>query len=43
MSPEEIERVVGGVTVADIRRVAGEKIWDQDLAISARITNPLVY
>ena len=38
MSPEEIERVVGGVTVADIRRVAGEKIWDQDLAISARTT-----
>jgi len=36
MSPEEIERVVGGVTVADVRRVANEKLWDQDLAISAR-------
>ena len=37
MSPEEIEKVVGGVTVTDVRRVAGEKLWDQDLAISARI------
>ena len=37
MSPEEIEKVVGGVTVADVRRVANEKLWDQDLAISARI------
>ena len=36
MSPEEIEKVVGGVTVADVRRVANEKLWDQDLAISAR-------
>ena len=41
MSPEEIERVVGSVTVADVHRVAGEKIWDQDLAISAR-TAPCV-
>ena len=36
MSPEEIEKVVGSVTVADVRRVANEKLWDQDLAISAR-------
>ena len=36
MSPEEIEKVVGDVTVKDIRRVANEKLWDQDLAISAR-------
>jgi mitochondrial-processing peptidase subunit beta len=36
MSPEEIEKVVGEVTVADVRRVANEKLWDQDLAISAR-------
>jgi mitochondrial-processing peptidase subunit beta len=40
MSPEEIEKVVGGVTVADVRRVANEKLWDQDLAISARILLP---
>jgi processing peptidase subunit beta len=36
MSPEEIEKVVGEVTVADVRRVANERLWDQDLAISAR-------
>jgi hypothetical protein len=36
MSPEEIEKVVGGVSVDDVRRVANEKLWDQDLAISAR-------
>jgi predicted Zn-dependent peptidase len=35
MSPEEIEKVVGSVSVADVRRVANEKLWDQDLAISA--------
>jgi mitochondrial-processing peptidase subunit beta len=40
MSPEEIEKVVGGVTVADVRRVANEKLWDKDLAISARIIFP---
>jgi processing peptidase subunit beta len=40
MSPEEIEKVVGGVTVADVRRVANEKLWDQDLAISARMIFP---
>jgi mitochondrial-processing peptidase subunit beta len=38
MSPEEIEKVVGSVTVADVRRVANERLWDQDLAISARIS-----
>jgi mitochondrial-processing peptidase subunit beta len=38
MSPEEVEKVVGGVTVADVRRVANEKLWDKDLAISARMT-----
>ena len=42
MSPEEIEKVVGGVTVADVRRVANEKLWDQDLAISAR-NSPFLY
>jgi len=39
MSPEEIDKVVGSVTVADVRRVANEKLWDQDLAISARNPN----
>jgi mitochondrial-processing peptidase subunit beta len=38
MSPEEIEKVVGSVSVADVRRVANERLWDQDLAISARIS-----
>jgi mitochondrial-processing peptidase subunit beta len=42
MSPEEIEKVVGNVTVADVRRVAGEKLWDKDLAISARIISALL-
>jgi processing peptidase subunit beta len=37
MPPEEIEKVVGGVTVADVRRVANEKLWSKDLAISARL------
>lgn len=36
MSPEEIEKVVGSVTVADVRRVANDRLWDKDLAISAR-------
>jgi hypothetical protein len=47
MSPEEIEKVVGSVTVADVRRVANEKLWDQDLAIAARnphsVIVPLTY
>ena len=42
MSPEEIEKVVGSVTVADVRRVANEKLWDQDLAISARNPNLVI-
>jgi len=39
MSPEEIEKVVGAVTVKDVRRVANERLWDQDLAISARMSH----
>ena len=42
MSPEEIEKVVGSITVADVRRVANEKLWDQDLAISARTHPPVL-
>jgi len=35
MSPLEIEREINKVTDKDVRRVAQDKLWDQDIAISA--------
>ena len=35
MSPQEVERTLAKVTEADVRRVALERLWDQDLAITA--------
>ena len=35
MSPEEVEKVVGGITEKDVMRFAREKLWDRDIAISA--------
>lgn len=35
MNPAEIERVVGAITEKDVMAFAQEKIWDQDVAISA--------
>lgn len=35
MSPGEIERTIDAVTAQDVMRFAQNKIWDQDIAISA--------
>jgi processing peptidase subunit beta len=35
LSPEEVERVVGSVTAADVMSFAQRKLWDRDIAISA--------
>lgn len=35
MNPAEIERVVGQITEKDVMAFAQEKIWDQDVAVSA--------
>lgn len=35
MGPEEIERVISAITAKDVMRFAREKLWDQDIAISA--------
>lgn len=35
MNPAEIERVVGAITEKDVMAFALEKIWDQDVAVSA--------
>lgn len=35
MNPAEIERVVGAITEKDVVAFALEKIWDQDVAVSA--------
>ena len=35
MSPEEVERVVGGVTAKDVMAFAQQRLWDKDVAISA--------
>ncbi|BFZ64055.1 Mitochondrial-processing peptidase subunit beta [Saitoella coloradoensis] len=35
MTPAEIERHIGQVTVEDVKRVAQEKLWDQDVAMAA--------
>ncbi|KAK1048614.1 Mitochondrial-processing peptidase subunit beta [Friedmanniomyces endolithicus] len=35
LTPEEVERVVEGVTVADVMNFARNRLWDRDVAISA--------
>lgn len=35
MNPAEIERVVGAITEKDVVAFAQERIWDQDVAVSA--------
>ena len=35
MNPAEIERVVGAITEKDVIEFAQQRIWDQDVAISA--------
>lgn len=35
MNPEEVERVVGGITEKDVMHFARRKLWDQDVAVSA--------
>lgn len=35
MNPAEIERVVGAITEKDVVAFANERIWDQDIAVSA--------
>ena len=35
LSPEEVERVVGGITAADVQAFAQRRLWDKDIAISA--------
>ena len=35
MSPEEVERVIGGITAKDVMDFARRKLWDKDIAISA--------
>lgn len=35
MGPEEVERVVSKITEKDIMEFAQNKLWDQDIAISA--------
>lgn len=35
MNPEEVERIIGGITEKDVMSFARRKLWDQDIAISA--------
>ena len=35
MDPEEVERVVGGISEKDVMSFARRKLWDQDVAVSA--------
>ncbi|KJX98808.1 mitochondrial-processing peptidase subunit beta like protein [Zymoseptoria brevis] len=35
LDPEEVERVVGAITAADVMSFAQRKLWDRDVAISA--------
>lgn len=35
MNPAEVERVVGAITEKDVMAFANERIWDQDVAVSA--------
>lgn len=35
MNPAEVERIIGAITEKDVIAFANEKIWDQDVAVSA--------
>lgn len=35
MSPEEVERIVGGVSAKDVMDFAQRRLWDKDVAVSA--------
>ena len=35
MDPLEIERTIGNISEKDVMRFAKEKLWDQDVAVSA--------
>ena len=35
MNPEEVERVIGGISEKDVMDFARRKLWDQDVAVSA--------
>ena len=35
MNPEEVERVIGGISEKDVMSWARRKLWDQDVAVSA--------
>ena len=35
MNPEEVERVIGGISEKDVMDFARRKLWDQDIAVSA--------
>lgn len=35
MNPAEVERIIGAITERDVLAFANEKIWDQDVAVSA--------
>ena len=35
MTPEEVERVIGGISEKDVMDFARRKLWDQDIAVSA--------
>jgi len=35
LRPEEVEQVVGAITVKDVQDFAQRKLWDRDIAISA--------
>lgn len=35
MSPQDIERVIEGITEKDVMDFAQRKLWDQDIAVSA--------
>ena len=35
MNPEEVERVIGGISEKDVMSFARRKLWDQDVAVSA--------
>lgn len=35
MNPEEVERVIGGISEKDVMDFARRKLWDKDIAISA--------
>lgn len=35
MNPAEVERIIGAITEKDVIAFANERIWDQDVAVSA--------